>query len=246
MHILGSRRPFLLTDNYKNIILADKPIQYYPLDEAGGGVAYDIITQNASVISGNVQQGVAGPWPGSLGAFFNGGYIEIPLLTTSITNVTLEILVNLYGNSSTHGGFIKLGNTYGYGVGVGSNTTSGNSGYWDLAGNYLTGLFEVIRWIMSPNSTTIPVSGWHHVVFALDGSSNPWFYLDGVQLGDTTGSNPDAPDSAAWIGTDDANANRNPVCGMAHAAIYNYFLSPDRIKAHYLAVSSGYRSPAIY
>jgi hypothetical protein len=90
--------------------------------------------------NGTIQSGVT---YNSGGYFsFNGttnGYVSMPLLTTSITNITMLALVNM--PASDGGAIFYNGSTAGYGFGTGSTS-------FDDAGNDIIGLFQAVRYYM--------------------------------------------------------------------------------------------------
>jgi hypothetical protein len=222
---------------YAQIILADSPVAYWPLDETSGTIAYD---QSGNGFNGTYAGGVSLGRPGlpnsTQAAFFDGisGNVtlnDVPL--TSTTSVTIEGWVNLTGWSSTntgHGSLLKCGGNNGYGVGVGAD---GNS--WDSAGNYLIGLYEILSWNPAYPSTQVSITGWHHIVMTIEANSTSSFYLDGILVGTNGNSGIYAPTTITTIASD---GNGRYLLGeICNVALYNKRLTSAQILAHFNATT---------
>ena len=157
---------------------------------AGTGITWtDISGYNNS---GTGQTGVSYSSVNSGKFILNGaesGYFALPLVTSSITNVTMCCWVNIT-TLSLKGPFIVNGSANGYAIGVGG-------GSFDTTGNELVALFPLQRWISTGRSLGL---GWKHVAITLDGSSLPRIYLDGRLVNSYSGVNPSTPQTATYIG----------------------------------------------
>ena len=157
---------------------------------AGTGITWTDISGNNK--SGTGQTGVTYSSLNSGKFILNGaesGYFSIPLVRSTITNVTMCCWVNIT-TKSLRGPFIVNGSGNGYAIGVGNDS-------YDTFGNNLIALFPIERWI----STSVPLGlGWKHVAITLDGSSLPRVYLNGQLINSYAGINPRVPTTATYIG----------------------------------------------
>lgn len=158
--------------------------------------------------------------------FGTDAYISLPLITSSITNVTMSCWVNIT-TKTLKGPFIVNGSFNGYAIGVGA-------GSYDSAGNELVALFPGQRWISTGVSLGL---GWKHVAITLDASSLPRVYLNGVLINSYSGINPATPTTATYIGREVGGENTgitrafNGEVGMVQ--MYNRQLSDAEILQNY-------------
>ena len=156
----------------------------------GTGVTWTDLSSSGK--SGTGQTGVTYSSLNSGKFILNGaesGYFSLPLVTTTITNVTMCCWVNIT-TTSLRGPFIVNGSFTGYAIGVGSDS-------YDTFGNNLIALFPGNRWIGAGVSLGL---GWKHVAITLDGSSLPRIYLNGQLINSYAGVNPRVPTTATYIG----------------------------------------------
>jgi uncharacterized protein (TIGR02145 family) len=155
-------------------------------------------------------------------------YISVPQISTSITNITMQVWVYV-SSSNTTGTFIKNGSSGGYGIGIGDYA-------YDKPGNNVVMLFSGVRWISTGVSYGAP--DWKLVTMTLDGSSTPRAYVNGNLVGldgYPDPKKPTAPSGTLKIGTnrDDGYVLYN---GKFRAAyFYNRQLSQPEILANYNA-----------
>ena len=164
---------------------------------AGTGITWTDISGNNK--SGTGQTGVSYSSINTGKFILNGaesGYFSLPLVTSTITNVTMCCWVNIT-TLSLRGPFIVNGSANGYAIGVGLNSH-------DDYGNNLIALFPGNRWISSGVSLGL---GWKHVALTLDGSSLPRIYLDGRLINSYVGMNPRVPTTATYIGREVGGEN---------------------------------------
>lgn len=164
---------------------------------AGTGITWTDISGNNK--SGTGQTGVSYSSINSGKFILNGaesGYFSLPLVTSTITNVTMSCWVNIT-TLSLRGPFIVNGSFTGYAIGVGLNS-------YDDYGNNLIALFPGNRWISSGISLGL---GWKHVAITLDGSSLPRIYLNGQLINSYAGMNPRVPTTATYIGREVGGEN---------------------------------------
>ncbi len=195
---------------------------------AGTGITWTDISGNNK--SGTGQTGVSYSSLNSGKFIFNGaesGYFSIPLVTSTITNVTMCCWVNIT-SLSLRGPFIVNGSFTGYAIGVGFNS-------YDDYGNRLIALFPGNRWISTGVSLGL---GWKHVAITLDGSSLPRIYLNGQLINSYAGMNPRVPTTATYIGREvggEGSFIRAFGGEVGMAQMYNRQLSDAEILQNYNA-----------
>ena len=161
------------------------------------------------------------------GRSFDGvdDYVQMPLVTSVTTNVTLSVWVYLSSNS-LKGTFIHNGQTVsedGYSLGVGSTTLDNN-------GNNLIGLLDYVAWM----NFNVPIgTGWHFVVMTRDTST--WrASVDKVVSTTTYTDSPSTPTSGTYIARDCDNSPRFFKGLIGEVRIYNRALTPQEILDHYI------------
>ena len=221
--------PTLITDGMI-LCLDGSNRRSYP----GTGVTWTDLSSNGK--SGTGQTGVTYSSLNSGKFILNGdlsGYFSIPLVTSTITNVTMSCWVNITTNS-LRGPFIVNGSANGYAIGVGNDS-------YDTFGNNLIALFPYQRWISTGVSLGL---GWKHVAMTLDGSSLPRVYLNGQLINSYAGVNPGTPTTATYIGREVGGEN----VGITRAfggevgmvQMYNRRLSDSEILQNYNAQRKKY------
>lgn len=180
-------------------------------------------------LSGNGNNGTinAGVTYNSAGYFsFSGstnGSVTLPLLTTSITNITMLALVNM--PASDGGAIFYNGDQGGYGFGIGGSS-------FDNTGNDAIGLFQFVRWI---DTNVTWGTGWMLVGLQLNGSSVPSFVKNGPTIATSSGTVPGTPVTNAYLGTD-RNTSRYFAGDIAWVTFYNRFLSQGEIEQNFEAI----------
>lgn len=207
-----------------NIITTN--LQFY-LD-AGNKLSYPRTGEMWIDLIGNDQPGrLIGPVYDTLGGgniLFDGvdDYVTAPLVTSAITNVTIQCWAYL-SSTSKKGGFVTIGGfTNGYGIGVGSND-------WDNTGNEIIGLFPAARWI---DTNTTYGTGWKFVTLTLDSSSVPSIYLGDTLVGTYSGQNPVTPTTNTAIGCE-APFSRSFGGNIAQVMIYSSALTLAEVTSNY-------------
>ena len=121
---------------------------------------------------------------------FNGSSSRINTASTfglGASSATISLWVN-NPTQNNSGSFIKIGDTTGYGVGIGTSVFDNGN-----AGPNLILLYEGVRWI---NTAKTIGTGWHHIVMVIDGNGVPTGYVDGVSTGSFGGAAPLTPTGA--------------------------------------------------
>ena len=202
------------------------PVSYWTFDEGEGSTAYDWIGSNHGTLKNNPTWTSSGRIGGALEFDGVDDYVQMPLVTSVTTNVTLSVWVYLSSNS-LKGTFIHNGsgttNGDGYSLGVGSTDSDNN-------GNNLIGLLDSVAWM----NFNVPIgTGWHFVVMTRDTST--WRgYVDGVVSTTTYTNSPITPTSGTYIARDCDNSPRFFNGLIAEVRIYNRALTLQEILDHYI------------
>ena len=242
-------------NSYKNLILSEAtfgglPLAYWPMNEVAGSLRADLMTlARGTGFTGTMNgTGYSGGNPGpisheqSLSTHFvpaTTDYMNAALVTNATSSVSMECWFKTYGYTVDGQGVMYNGsdnNGNGYGFFINQETES-------------TGLIRILygglTWYTA--GANIIDSLWHHGVLIIKANSHPAFFLDGASVFDgSSGAAPNAPTLKTQIGKDDyidshPTVHRYFWGDIAHAAIYGYVLSADRIKAHYVAGKTGVR-----
>jgi uncharacterized protein YjdB len=222
---------------YQQALLSSGPIAYWPLNEADGTIAYDVIggyngtyTNAPSIIGSSFTLAQPGP----TNAFFGGtsysvqffsAYVDIPGGPFNITNAVsvmawVELLV-----TPGFDGLLGHGDPSWRTSINGSSQPGGNSG--TSAGD-ATG----------PNGFAL--NTWHMVAYTYTGipnqQNNGSLYVDGVLAAhNTVVTAPVGDNLDVWIGgaPDYGTARLLPAADIAHAAIFNQALTAAQVQGLY-------------
>jgi hypothetical protein len=219
---------------YQNVILADKPVAFWPLNETRGAVAYDLSGNgyNAAYI-GTPTLGAA-PIAGGLGASvsLNGSAQYVELATPPAALQIVEGSFEVWANQSTVvKGAALLANDYSttvnFAIGQGNKNNATPTTALLFGGNYEG------SWDYAGYGSTLAAGSPAHVVYTNNGTT-AILYLNGVAIYTGASRTFTANSAAIYIGKNWGSAFY--VNGlMSNVAIYNTVLSASRILAHYNA-----------
>jgi len=221
---------------YREVVLADRPVGYWRLDETSGTVAHDSSgNDNNGTITGGVTLGV----PGALAsadtamAFDGAGKIATPATMQSRSfsaecwvNVDPSVPSNNYPRFLGTAAFEGLSGWY-----IGSNG-NGVNGYYIAVESGVTSPY----WYQA-NSGDETAGVYHHVVGTYDyASNNLSLYVDGALTAHM------APASVAAISSTALVLGAHPggdnlTGSLDEVAIYDYALTAAQVAAHYAAGS---------
>jgi hypothetical protein len=230
---------------YAQLVLANKPIAYWRLDETAGSIAYDCVAGNNGVYN-KVLLGQTGDVlldthkAARFGSLASANSLvtnmAIDFATSGSATFSIEAWVNS-GTQSADNGLITKG------------TGSGGEQFnLDCGGSSHAFRFFVRDIAGTPHLATSTVannSKWHHLVGVCDQvHSNVVLYVDGTNAAQTTivpGSGILSSTNSISIGSRQSGSaayDLQFVGLMEEVAVYNYALSSTQVQAHYRAVSN--------
>lgn len=231
-----------LASAYSREVLADRPLAYWPLNDAAGSrTVLDLSGNNFhGTLHGEVKLGEPGPFGSrSTAAFIHrDGRIDIGYEPSFrfTSHFTIEAWIRV-DDLKARGGWMVSGYTVGpnRGWGMGYNApddTRITAHHPGVRG----AVFSKADYAFPRVDPLIEQGKWAHWVFTVDGNHVGRFYLNGRLVQTVQGSGPGVEDryhvtignmahttSSAWSG------------GIAEVAIYTRPLSEERIRAHFEA-----------
>jgi hypothetical protein len=219
----------VLAAPYSDEVLVDQPIAYWQFEETSGNTAADSSTNSFSgTFIGNLTlaQPSATPLLGNAIAL-SGGYVDVPAIANSVSQVSIEIWLNVPT------------------INAGCCTSIYSADAWAGGNHHYNFKGTIISHALNggnPNDTDTPsgtwlTDTWHHLVTTYDSTvatNNTLIYLDGNLVFTGNHANQSAMNLVeAQIGA--WNATRQLIGGVDEFAIYDSLLSPGRIQAHFEA-----------
>lgn len=219
-------------DTYREAVLSDSPIRYYPLDETEGTVAED---SGSDGVAGNLSMGVTPGSPASssrLGSAFRfdgapGTLIDLGLFHPG-NDVSVEAWINMDTDAGTsyHAIVSRWDGSYELDIAPG-----------DLPNFVVRRDGDVIGVVAGPGP--IARGQWHHLVGVFAGGVLT-IYVNGVQgqeteLGGVLQDAGNAEIDRVMIGAsrNGSQSSFNFKGLIDEVAIYNHGLPPEKIVAHY-------------
>jgi hypothetical protein len=225
---------------YREAVLLDGPVGYWPLGEQTGTAARDVSGNGRTgTYSGTYtlgQAGALGDEPDGTSnpsVRINNGYVQVPY--NAALGMTAAFSVELWAYKLADVDFARFG---GRGIVTGSaddiSILADNTGKFNATARKSTGT------VSFPSTPVIPITTWVHLVFTYDGT-NLRTYANGAVSGA-----PVALGAALLNQTGDWYLGHQSGGGTANAriggyAVYATALSAARIAAHYLAGKGAYR-----
>jgi hypothetical protein len=211
---------------YQQAIRVLNPISYWPLNEAGGATAFDLVGGHNGTYTGTFALGVAGAtndfFGGLTAAAFDGasGHVDIPGAPFNITGaVTVVAWVNLI-SAPGFDGLVGHGDTSWRTSVNGSSQPGGNDG--SAQGD-------------ASSSTGINDNNWHMVAYSYNGTpgqiNNGSLYLDGALIANNTVvTNPVGNNLDVWIGGSPDYTDRFLPADIANVAIFGQALTAAQVQ----------------
>jgi hypothetical protein len=218
---------------YSQVIKADAPVAYWPLNETSGEVADDAVGANDGMYMNGVQLGVPGALAGDpdLAAEFSAGNqtkVEVPFTPDLNGPVfSVECWARVTGGSGVHRSPLT------------SRADSPQRGYIFYADpantwQFWTGHGDQNGWdvIQGP---AVRLGAWAYLAATYDGTTKR-FYVDGVEVGSNTSAFGPNDEKLLRIGggaTDDPTGNFFFEGSVDEAAVYATVLTPVQVLTHY-------------
>lgn len=233
--------------SYHDIIIEDGPLSYWRLGEASGTVADDELTAADGTYFNSPTLGVGGI-PGSDGntaVSFNPVGSQCVLNMGSVGSYSFIQNAGIFAVEC----WVKMNTLSGSNLGIIGNTAGGTgvkgfSIYFQPSANNVQfsiskGVAPLVLSIPSMGNSINDTTDFHHIVCTGDGTFG-YIYIDGAwQNSDILGTLSTGNSSANVFAGAVPNTSGNPVLYfdgiIDEVAIYNKYLSADRILAHYNA-----------
>ena len=223
--------------DYDDTVLGDDPLDYWPLGEDSGTVAFDWGTGNDLALTSSVTRGVTGPneAEASLASQFTGSSTSIGA-TAAANAGPQEFSVEAWfrSGSSTGGKIIGFGNRA-----SGSSTSYDRHIYLDSEGRVTFGVYPgQVSTVTSPAS--YDDNEWHHVVGTLSAAGQV-LYVDGMRVAQRTDTTSAQAYSGYWrVGGDNLGGWPSVGSGyldgaIADVAVYGAALTRDEVNEHWVA-----------
>ncbi|QIG38801.1 PKD domain-containing protein [Microbacterium sp. 4R-513] len=218
---------------YRDAVLADTPLDYWPLDDSSPTLSYDWAGASDLTVNTGVTRGTAGamlndPRPASR---FNGNSDGFASTTNAIAGPDTFGIEAWFKTTTTSGGKI---------VGFGNSSTGTSSNYDRHIYMEPNGQVTFGVWIGSAATVTSPSAyndgQWHHVT-AGESANGLIMYVDGVRVGQRTDVTTAQPYNGFWrIGGDSPWSGNAFFAGdIDDVAIYAAPLTKQQTQAHYTA-----------
>jgi hypothetical protein len=213
IHPAGTR-PASAAQTYRDAVVSANPMSYWPLSDRGTTTARDAMHNNDGAYMSGARLGVKGPLPRTTAVLFNGKTARVKLGVVSSLHT-----VELWLKTRTKADAVAFSNRNA----IHQFSTVGT--YGGLAHSFDT--YGVIGGAVG-NGT------WHHLVYTYDSASSTGrLYVDGKlsQFAVYQRAEGGAPASIGY----DPDLNQYFSGQIAQVAVYSYVLSPEQVRAHYVA-----------
>jgi PKD repeat protein len=221
------------TTSYSTAVLADDPVNYWPLNDTAGSTSYDWAGASDLTVNSPVTRGVGGALVGqtATAARFPGTNNGFAASSERISGPQTFGIEAWFKTTSTSGGKI---------VGFGNNRTGTSTNYdrhvYMLPSGAITfGVYPGSSQTIN-SSKTYNDGQWHHVVAGL-GSDGMTLYIDGVRVAARTDITSAQDYTGYWrIGGDTPWAGATWFNGdIDEVAIYGAPLTRSEVQGHYVA-----------
>ncbi len=218
---------------YRETVLADKPLAYWPCTEVAGNYRCFGKTSVDAVISSATRDGVCLSTPLEAMPGYNGSSDFASTAASTSLNcgatASVEIWIYFMGSPTTQQIFFD------HTAGTGSNGQSfiqcdGSSAIYFQHGDRASGN-NIVSWT---NGASLIQNKLTHLVATMDSVPNLYIYANGVQKASNSfagGVLTHTPNIAAFIGKFSGGLFTN--ARINHVALYDYALSSAQILEHY-------------
>lgn len=230
-------------DPYDAAVLADKPLDYWPLEEASGDLGYDIAGTDELTFHSGVTRHTPGMTVGrsTAASTFSGSADGYGATTRAIQGPQTFGLEAWINTTTTAGGKI---------IGFGNRNDVLSNNYdrhiymlpdGRISFGVYTGSTQTVTSVASYNDGT-----WHHVAAGLS-SAGMVLYVDGARVAVKSDTTSAQPYLGFWrVGGDSPWTGNAFFAGQIDApAVYAAPLAQDRVQAHYLASGRTLNTPPV-
>lgn len=218
---------------YRSAVLADTPLDYWPLDDSSPTVSYDWAGASDLAVNSGVTRGTSGAMLNDLrpASRFNGNSDGFASTTNAIEGPNTFGLEAWFKTTTTSGGKI---------IGFGNSSTGTSSNYDRHVYMEPDGRITFGVWIGSAATVTSPSAyndgQWHHLT-AGESENGLILYVDGVRVGQRTDVTTAQPYTGYWrVGGDSPWSGNAFFAGdIDDVAIYPAPLTKQQTQAHYTA-----------
>ncbi|TDN90830.1 LamG domain-containing protein [Microbacterium sp. BK668] len=218
---------------YRDTVLADKPLSYWPLDDSSPTVSYDWAGASDLTVNSGVTRGTSGAMTNETrpASAFDGSGNGFASTTYAIAGPNTFGIEAWFKTTTTAGGKI---------VGFGNSSTGTSSNYDRHIYMEPNGKITFGVWIGSAATVTSPSAyndgQWHHVT-AGESENGLVLYIDGVRVGQRSDVTTAQPYNGYWrVGGDSPWSGNAFFAGdIDEVAIYPAPLTKQQTQAHYTA-----------
>jgi hypothetical protein len=217
---------------YRDLVLRDKPLAYWPLDEATGGTAHDASGNDFHGTYKHVRLGAPGATKSHRAADFDRGTVELPpdaVFKTIAGDFTVEGWLSVRSFAVAD---VGCGNAV-----YGNDTLLAFGGAKDFECGVAApaGLFFITikgRTAYSSPGGPGPIPDWTHVAFERFGSTYQFFVNGELNTSGMIASVPiEIAGAARQLGLGFSGESSSPFIGSFHdVAVYARALTPDQIR----------------
>lgn len=216
---------------YSALILADRPLAYFPFGESAGTVAHNLVGTAATYENGIT---IGQPSP------LTGDTLGRSITADGTKQVSLGTVANISGTNFTLEVWLKKATQTGLYTIVSNAPDSGSPGFWWDIGSgsnvHTMAFYDPASAAWRASLTDVDNDKWHHLALTVSSQTGEYtFYTDGQPDGSGGyGSSISGEGNGAYMFTA-PSGNYRLAGSAAHLATYRHALSPERVKAHYLA-----------
>lgn len=222
-------RPSLITPgnaSYASVVLADKPVAFYLLNETAGIVAHDASGHgNTGTLQGGVTLNQGGAFNGAAAMAFDGSTGYIQANATDLPAMASPQSREIWAYAKSFSLENDLLDVLGSNIGTQFQVTEGSLRVSDYGGGI----------VIETSSSAVSLNRWYHLAWTFDGTTSS-LYINGILNTTSTSLPPSGTPTSVFIGSyGSASGNGFWDGSLEEAALYDYALTAAQVQAHYNA-----------